>query len=155
MINKVITAFVTGIFFTFFLDFFFILGLFLNYIKAHDIDIYYNVLFADHQNIFVFLILAVVLGYLFIFYKNSKIAVLIFFAALVLVNLTQIPSIGKRVGEMLFSKENQIISSGKQTFIGTIVYEGRQRIWFEDDELQKIITIEKDSINEHIKVRQK
>ncbi len=148
MITKIITAFVTGVFFTFFLDFFFILGLFLNYIKAQDIDIYYNVLFADHQNFFVFFILASLLGYLFIFFKNNKITVLVFFAALVLVNLTQIPSIGKSVGEMLFSKENQIITSGKQTFIGTLVYEGRNKIWFKDDELQKIIIIQKDSINE-------
>lgn len=148
MTNKVITAFFTGVFFAFFLDFFFILGLFLNYIKAQDIDIYYNVLFADHQDFFLFFTVAGLLGYLFIFFRNSKIAVLIFFAALVLVNLTQIPSIGKGVGEMLFSKENQIISSGKQTFIGTLVYEGRDKIWFRDDELQKIITIQKDSINE-------
>jgi hypothetical protein len=148
MTNKVITAFVTGVFFAFFLDFFFILGLFLNYIKAQDIDIYYNVLFADHQNFFLFFTVSALLGYLFIFYKNSKIAVLIFFALLVLVNLMQIPSIGKGVGEMLFSKENQIISSGKRTFIGTLVYEGRNKIWFKDDELQKIIIIEKDSINE-------
>jgi hypothetical protein len=28
------------------------------------------------------------------------------------------------------------------------VYEGRNKIWFKDDELQKIIIIEKDSINE-------
>lgn len=148
MTSKVITAFVTGVFFAFFLDFFFILGLFLNYIKAQDIDIYYNVLFADHQSFFLFFTLAGFLGYLFIFFKNSKIAVLVFFALLLLVNLTQIPFIGKGVGEMMFAKENQIVSSGKQTFIGTLVYEGRNKIWFEDDELQKTIIIQKDSINE-------
>jgi hypothetical protein len=143
-----ITAFFTGVFFTFFLDFFFILGLFLNYIRAQDIDIYYNVLFADHQSFVLFFTAAAFFGYLFIFLKNSKIAVIVFFAALALVNLTQIPSIGKGVGEMMFAKENKIIFSGKHTYIGTLVYRGRDKIWFKDDELNAIITFDKDSINE-------
>lgn len=145
--SKLGSAFFAGMFFTFFLDFFFILGLFLNYIQAQEIDVYYNVLFADHQNIFLYGTGVIIFGYLFLFY-NTKRAVIIFVTSLVVVNLTQIPSVGKYVGQMMFSQENKIISSGKHTYIGTIVYEGRDKLWFYDDELKEIITLEKDKINE-------
>lgn len=148
MMYKLATAFITGVLFTFFLDFFYILGLFLNYIRAQDIDIYYNVLFADHQSFFLFFTAAAFFGYLFIYFPSTKIAVALFAFSLALVNLTQIPSIGKSAGEMMFSEKNKIISSGKQTYIGTLVYEGRKRIWFYDDELQEIIIIEKDELND-------
>lgn len=145
--SKLGSAFFAGMFFTFFLDFFFILGLFLNYIQAQEIDVYYNVLFADHQNIFLYGTGVIIFGYLFLFY-NTKRAVIIFVTSLVVVNLTQIPSVGKYVGQMMFSQENKIISSGKHTYIGTVVYEGRDKLWFYDDELKEIITLEKDKINE-------
>lgn len=145
--SKLGSAFLAGMFFTFFLDFFFILGLFLNYIQAQEIDVYYNVLFADHQNILLYAIGVIVFGYLFLFYK-SKSAVIVFIVSFAAVNLTQIPSIGKSVGEMIFAQDNQIISSGKHVYIGTVVYEGRDKFWFYDEELKEIITIDKDKINE-------
>lgn len=145
--SKLGSAFLAGMFFTFFLDFFFILGLFLNYIQAQEIEVYYNVLFADHQNIFLYAAGVIIFGYLFLFY-NTKRAVIIFVTSLAVVNLTQIPSVGKYVGELMFSQENKIISSGKHTYIGTVVYEGRDKFWFYDDELKEIITLEKDKINE-------
>jgi hypothetical protein len=123
------------------------LGLFLNYIQAQEIDVYYNVLFADHQNIFIYAAGVIIFGYLFLFY-NTKRAVIIFVISLAVVNLTQISSVGKSVGEMMFAQENKIISSGKHTYIGTVVYEGRDKLWFYDDELKEIITLEKDKINE-------
>ena len=145
--SKLGSAFLAGMFFTFFLDFFYILGLFLNYIQAQEIDVYYNVLFADHQNIFLYALGVVVFGYLFLF-VNTKTAVIVFIVSFAVVNLTQIPSIGKYAGEMMFAQENKIIASGKHTYIGTVVYEGRDKFWFYDDELKEIITLEKDKIDE-------
>ena len=144
--TKLVTAFITGVFFTFFLDFFFILGLFLNYIQAQEIDVYYNILFADHQNVFIYMIGVVVFGYLFIFLKNTKIAASIFLLSLVLVNLTQVPSIGKRIGISFFQEDNKIINEGRHQYIGHIVYTGRDTVWFYDEELKNIIEIKKDSL---------
>lgn len=144
--SKLVTAFMAGAFFTFFLDFFFILGLFLNYIEAQDIDVYYNILFADHQNILVFLSGVVVFGYLFIFLKNTKIATLIFGLCFAAVNLTQIPSIGKSVGVSMFQQDNKVINENNHQYIGHIVYEGRDKIWFYDDELENIIEIKWENI---------
>jgi len=146
--SKLGSAFLAGMFFTFFLDFFFILGLFLNYIQAQDIDVYYNVLFADHQSFLLFFIGIIIFGYLFLFFYSTKIAILIFGVCFALVNLTQIPSIGYRVGEMMFAQENKILNEGKHTYIGKIVYEGRDKIWFFDEALDKMIEFKKENINE-------
>jgi hypothetical protein len=146
--SKLGSALLAGMFFTFFLDFFFILGIFLNYIEAQDIDVYYNVLFADHQSYLLYALGVVTFGYLFIFFKNIKVAAIIFAVCFALVNLTQIPSIGKEVGEMLLAEKNKVIRIGVHTYIGTIVYKGRDTVWFYDDELEKIITFKKEEISE-------
>jgi len=141
MFIKLITAFLAGVFFTFILDFFFILGIFLHYIQALEIDVYYNVLFADHQNIFLFLTGVVIFGFLFIFVDNVKIAAIVFAISFLLVCLTLLPSIGKEVGTMVLQEDNKIIKEGKETFIGYIVYKGRTKIWFFDDELNKMVIL--------------
>jgi len=138
---KLATAFLAGVFFTFFLDFFFILGLFLNYIQAQEIDVYYNILFADHQSYFLFFSGVVVFGYLFIFFPSTKFASIIFGVCFAIVNLTQIPDIGFYMGQMMFEKDNQVIHEGTHQYIGKIVYEGRDTTWFYEDELNKIIEI--------------
>lgn len=148
MVSKFATALMAGMFFTFFLDFFFFLGLFLNYIESQNIDVYYNILFADHQSPLLFLLGVVIFGYLFIFLKNTKVGVVVFVISFAIINLTLIPSIGKSAGEMMFEQKNKIIKEGSFTYIGHIVYEGRSTVWFYDDELQKIIEIKKDNINE-------
>ena len=141
--TKLATAFIAGAFFAFFIDFFFILGLFLNYIQAQDIDVYYNVLFADHQSYFVFFALVIIFGYLFIFFPSTKLATIIFGVCFGLVNLMQIPSIGFFVGQKMFEEPNKIIVEGQHTYKGKTVYEGRSAIWFYEDELGRIIEIDK------------
>jgi len=145
--TRLLSAFLAGAFFTFFLDFFFILGLFLNYIEAQGIEVYFNTLFADHQNIFLFLTGVVIFGYLFLFFYSTKIATIIFGVCFALVNLLQIPSIGFAAGEVMFVQENKIMTEGVYTYIGKTIYEGRDTIWFYDEELQKIITLKKENIN--------
>jgi len=146
--SKLASAFMAGVFFAFFLDFFFILGLFLNYIEAQDIDVYYNILFADHQSYLVFFSLVVIFGYLFIFFPSTKIATIIFGVCFAIVNLTQIPDIGFYMGQMMFEKQNKIIKEGEYTYVGKTVYEGRDTIWFYEEELKRIIEIEKSKIGE-------
>ncbi len=148
--SKLATAFLAGVLFTFFLDFFFILGIFLNYIKAQDIDVYYNILFADHQNFIVFFSGALVFGYLLLYVKRTKIPAIILSLCFIIVNLTQIPSIGYDVGEMLLAEEDKVIRLGTHTYIGTLVYEGRDTVWFYDEELDKIVTFKKEEISEQI-----
>jgi len=148
--SKLGSAFLAGAFFTFFLDFFFILGIFINYIEDQDIDVYYNVLFADHQSYILYSLGVLTFGYLFIFFKSTKIATIIFAICFAIVNLTQIPSIGNDVGAMLLAEKDKVLTVGVHTYIGTIVYKGRDTVWFYDDELEKIVTFKKEEISEQI-----
>jgi len=143
---KLVTALLAGAFFTFFLDFFLFLGLFLNYIQAQEIDVYYNVLFADHQSLLLFFLGVAIFGYLFIFLKKVKLGVIIFILSFALVNLSLIPSVGNFLGQMVFEESNKVLQESGHTYVGKIVYKGRVFTWFFDDDLEKIVKLENQKI---------
>ncbi|WP_457748255.1 hypothetical protein [Sulfurimonas sp.] len=143
--SKLIQALLSGMFFTFILDFFVILGIKLNYIQFYNIHVYYNILFADHQNIFLFLFFSFIIGYLII-YAKTKIALIIIGALFVLSFSTLIPPIGKAVGEMILMKKNVTIKTDKFSYHGNIYYDGRKTVTFYDNELKKVIILNKNKI---------
>lgn len=141
--NKFIQAFLTGMFITFILDFFLFLGLFLNYINLYGVDVYYNILFADNQNWYIFFGLSILLGYAAVYIKSTKftlglIALLSFFSL-----LTLFEDIGRSIGEAIFMKKNTSIEIKKYTYNGDIIYDGRKEITFFDYQLNKTVKIEK------------
>lgn len=149
--SKFFQAFLTGIFFTFILDFFLFLGIKLHYIDFYKIDLYYNILFADHQNIYIYSFIASLLGFVIIYVNNNKISGVILSLLFSIVLLTLVEPIGKSVGEFLLMQKNIILKDAKYTYRGDIYYEGRKNITFYDYELQKVILLEKDSTSPLIK----
>ena len=141
--SKLFQAFLSGVFFTFFIDFFFFLGLMLNYIDHYEINIYYNALFADHQNIFVFLFGVILLGYLTIYAKGTKLKLTLFSFIFILSMLPLIPNIGKSIGKMMFLKENVTLKDSRFTYNGNILYNGRENITFYDKGIKKTILLDK------------
>ncbi|OHE06214.1 MAG: hypothetical protein A2513_07560 [Sulfurimonas sp. RIFOXYD12_FULL_33_39] len=145
--NRFIQALLTGIFITFILDFFLFLGILLNYINFHNIDLYYNILFADNQNGVIFFFLSVLLGFIVTYIKNYKISLitvgLLFFLSL----LTLIESVGHYVGEAMFMKKNITLKDKKYSYTGDLYYEGRKEITFYDYNLKKIIKINKKDLD--------
>ena len=144
--TKFIQAFLSGIFFTFFLDFFLFLGIQLNYIDFYEIDVYYNILFADHQNIFIFFGLSAIIGYLTIYYTNNKISFFIIILLFLLSFSTLIKPIGYEIGAAMLMNKNITIKENKNSFTGDIYYDGRKTIIFYDYRLQKIISLDKRNI---------
>jgi len=141
--SKFIQAFLTGIFITFIQDFFIFLGIKQNYINFYEIDVYYNILFADHQNIIIFMICSFILGALVIYINNTKLSIITLSIISLLSVSTIIPSIGHKVGELLLMKKNVTYKNSKYTFIGDAYYVGRKKITFYDYELKKIILLDK------------
>ncbi|PNV82000.1 MAG: hypothetical protein C0627_12040 [Sulfurimonas sp.] len=141
--NKAIQAFLTGIFITFILDFFLFLGILLNYINFYNIELYYNILFADNQNGYLFFVLTFILGYIIVYLNNYKITLFVIGVLSFLVLLTLFQSIGHSVGEAVFMKKNTILETSKRTYSGDILYEGREHITFYEHNLNKIIKINK------------
>ncbi|MBU1659118.1 hypothetical protein KKG72_08720 [bacterium] len=141
--TKVIQAFLSGVFFTFILDFFIFLGIKLHYIDFYEIDLYYNILFADNQNIFIYFICTAGLGYLVTYTNNIKRDSIILGVFFLIAASTLIAPIGKALGEAMFMEKNVTLKNAKYTFRGDVYYEGRQIITFYDYELQKVILLKK------------
>jgi len=143
--SKFVQALLSGIFISFLLDFFLFLGIFQNYIRVHEIDLYYNILFADNQNIVLFTIMSLLLGYLTLL-KNKKISLgIIAFLALLSLS-TLITPIGQSIAEILLMKKNVQLETKKYSYIGDILYDGRVNIIFYDYKFKKILKINKNKI---------
>ncbi len=147
--TKIIQAFLSGALFTFILDFFLFLGVFLHYIQPLGIEVYYNVLFANNQNIFYYLASTLVLGYL-VMYTPYRVKLPIFAATFTLVSSTLVPSVGKNVGEWMFMQKNITLHNKNFTFIGDIYYIGRDKVTLHDKELDKVILLDKKELLENI-----
>lgn len=141
--NKLIQALLTGMFITFILDFFLFLGIFINYINYYNIDVFYNVLFADHQNAYIYFAFTIILGYVVIYIKGHKSSLIIVGILSFLVSLTLIESIGNSVGETMLMTKNTTLKIKNHTFYGDIYYNGRKNITFYDHKLNKIIILNK------------
>lgn len=141
--SKIIQALLSGVFFTFLLDFTVFLGIFLNYIKFLEIDIYFNILFADNQNIYIFAFFTLLIGYLITYLNNTKITMIVIGLFFITAILTLIPSVGYSLGEKILMKKNITYKNTKHTFIGDVYYDGRKAITFYDYELKKTILLKK------------
>jgi hypothetical protein len=143
--SKFLQALLSGMFFTFILDFFLFLGIKFHYIDYYEIDLYYNILFADHQSLWIFLFFTVVIGYVTL-YTNIKLALIVVGSLFVLSFSTLISPIGKAVGAYILSKEDVVLQTSRFSYHGNIIYDGRKKITFYDTDLQKIITLDKERI---------
>ena len=143
--SKVVQAFLSGMFFTFILDFFLFLGVFENYIKAKEIDVYYNILFADHQSLLIFLFFSIILGYITL-YKETKLSLIVIGTLSIISLSTLIPPIGSTLGEALLMKTDVEIHMIKYSYSGDILYDGRDKITFYDSKFKKVLHLDKNQI---------
>ncbi|QSZ41450.1 hypothetical protein GJV85_04780 [Sulfurimonas aquatica] len=143
--SKAVQALLSGIFFTFILDFFLFLGIKLHYTDENSVGVYYNILFADHQNIFVFITFSILLGYITI-YLSNKIALAILGTLFALSLSTLIFSIGNQVGKIMLMKNNVLLQTKKYTYTGDIIYNGRKEVTFYDYKLKKVLTFDKKNL---------
>ena len=141
--TKFFQAFLTGIFFTFLLDFFIFLGIKHNYIDFHEIDLYYNILFADHQNFYIYAIVSILIGFIITYINNIRFSLIVIGFLSILSLSTLVPNIGYSLGEMLLMKKNVTYQDSKYTYIGDVYYDGRTKITFYDYELKKTIFLNK------------
>jgi len=144
--SKFFQALLTGIFFTFILDFFIFLGIKLNYIDFYEIDLYYNILFADNQSFILYTIFSAIIGYVVIYVNNNKVSAIILGILLFITSLTLIPPIGYQLGEMMFMQKNVTLQDERHTYVGDIYYDGRKRVTFYDYNLKKVINLDKNRL---------
>jgi len=143
--SKIVQAFLSGIFFTFILDFFLFLGIQINYIDRYDINLYYNVLFADNQNIFLFSFFTLFIGY-FIVYQSAKTSLIVIGTLCILSLATLIEPIGYIAGSNILMSKNVTLHTKRFSYTGDICYNGRKNISFYDYKLERIIALKKNEL---------
>jgi len=143
--SKMVQALLSGMLITFILDFFLFLGIFQNYIRANEIDLYYNILFADNQNIILYLLFSIGLGYTAL-YASTKVSVILISVLSVLSLLTLISPIGNALGKMVLMQKDVQINMGKFSYRGDILYNGRRSITFYDYRFDKVLNLDKTKI---------
>lgn len=144
--SKTLIALLTGMLITFIVDFFLFLGMKLNYFDFYEIEIFYNVLFADNQDFTLFFTSSIVFGFIVIFVANKKLT-LTLISILTIVSIAPLFSdIGKSLGKEVFMKKDQTFNEAKHSFYGDVYYDGRRTIHFYDNELNRIIILQKDKL---------
>jgi hypothetical protein len=141
--SKFLMALLVGMLVTFIVDFFLFLGIQLHYIDPHEIKVYYNVLFADHQNFAYFFLFSAIFGFIIIYIANKKLTVATVISLSILAILPLFEPIGKSLGEMMFFERGVTYKDKRFTFYGDVYYDGRESITFYDYELQKMIILKK------------
>ena len=144
--TRLIQALFSGMLFTFLIDVFLFVGIKIHYIDDHAIDLYYNILFADHQNIYIFSLFTIILGFVITYVDNSKVSIIVIGSLFLLASSTFITPIGKYIGELLLMQKNVIFKDKQHTYIGDSYYNGRKFITFYDYELKKVILLDKNRL---------
>jgi len=140
--SKLVQALLIGLLITLILDAFIFIGMHINYINYYEIELFYKPFFANNQDIYMFGIVSLILGFL-ITYINNKLSVIILGVLFTLSLSTLIAPIGKSLGEMIFMTKNVTLQDSKFTYNGSIYYNGKTQIIFFDTDVQKIILINK------------
>jgi len=144
--SKFFQALLTGIFFTFILDFFIFLGIKLNYIDFYEIDLYYNILFADNQCFILYTVVSAIIGYIVIYLNNNKTSAIVLGVLFFITALTLIPPIGNKLGEMVLMQKDTTLQDERHTYVGDIYYDGRSRVTFYDYNLKKVVNLDKNRL---------
>ena len=144
--KDLLLACLVGAIVTFIFDFFLFLGIKLNYTDFYNIEVYFNTLFADNQNIYIFVFFMFVYGYLTIYSKNVKL-IFIIFALSSLFSLSMLThTVGNAVAKTLFMQTDVVLEYKKRSYRGDIYYSGREKITFYDYKLEKMIQLNKKDI---------
>ena len=129
MFTKWFNASLFGFLFLLFLDFILFVGLKLNYFDAYGIHEYFNTLFADNQPLWLLLLLSPLLGYAMFYLRHWKLFDKLYLILFLLTAMTFYPPVGKKVGELLFMKQNRTIQLYGKTTKVDILYRGRDGIY--------------------------
>jgi hypothetical protein len=86
--------------------FLFYAGLFVNYIEAHSIPIFYNQFFADSQFWWLWPFGIFLYGSVFMIDRNVREKIAFFALTFLLAMIPWVPSFGEQIGRALFSKEH-------------------------------------------------
>ena len=136
---KFIQAFTVGIFCTMVVDFFLFIGIQLHYLRPYHVDVYYNTLFLQHQNIFIFTVSSLAIGYLLFYLSNRKLKIALLSLLCFLSLLPLIPTLGEQLGRALFFKKNVSLQINDYTYHGDLYYHDKRKVYLFDTKSKSML----------------
>ncbi len=146
MTNRILISFFMGFIAISILDFLFFIGLQLNYFEHYGINIYFNALFAQNQNLYILTPLTLLTGYMLMYNPFAKQFLKLYVIIIILFATTLYQPIGQKAGETIFSKQNQTYQLGSTTFNGSTLYEARGKIYIYRKDLKRTIELDASSV---------
>ena len=141
--SKLVQALLVGFLITLILDGFVFIGMHVNYINYHEIDLFYKPFFMNNQNIYIFVAISIILGSIVTYINNDKFSAIIIGILFTLSLSTLIAPVGHALGEMMFMTKGVTLKDNKHIYNGNIYYDGKTQIIFFDTDVNKMITINK------------
>jgi len=141
MTPKILGSFFLGFIFVLLLDFLLFIGIKINYIDIYHIKVYYNILFVDNQSYLILVICSAIFGYLISGKKTFKIFAYIYIFFILISLLSFYGPIGKKLGKMMFEKDNLVFKVGNTTFKGDLLYRGRALTYIYRKDINKIVKL--------------
>jgi hypothetical protein len=126
MMVRLFTILFFGLLFWLAFDFLFYAGLFVNYIEAHSIPIFYNEFFTDSQFWWLWPLGIFLYGSVFMVEKKTKEKAAFYILSFLIAFIPWIPSFGEQIGRALFSTEH-VDYQFRHVLVkdATILYTGR------------------------------
>ena len=141
--SKLVQALLVGFLITLILDGFVFIGMHVNYINHHEIDLFYKPFFMNNQNIYIFVAISIILGSIVTYINNDKFSAIIIGILFTLSLSTLIAPVGHTLGKMMFMTKGVTLKDNKHIYNGNIYYDGKTQIIFFDTDVNKMITINK------------
>ncbi|NPA73608.1 MAG: hypothetical protein GXO12_02745 [Epsilonproteobacteria bacterium] len=148
MIGKVIGSFFLGLMLYLLLDFLFFIGIKINYIDVYRIKEFYNLLFVDHQNYILLIVLSALFGFLITNKSTSKIFAYFYIVLIAVTLSTLYRPIGKSIAEKMFRKNDLSFRLGKVKFHGDLLYKGRVYSYIYRGDINKVIKLRNDEFSQ-------
>ena len=116
-----ITGALYGLFFWLAADFLFYSGIYVHYIKANHIPVFFNPFFVDHQLWWLWVVGTAVLGAVFM-WENRAVKGALLLTVLLLSAVTWVPSWGEAAGYAFFAREGVLYRFGEREVSGVRLF---------------------------------
>ncbi|MBE0491645.1 MAG: isoleucyl-tRNA synthetase [Sulfurospirillum sp.] len=146
MILKFINAFLMGIAFISLLTFLFFIGLKIHYFEYYGIKEYFNIIFVDNLNFYIYPLVAFFVGYAILYSGFINFFLKVYIALVFLSAASIYQPIGLMVGEKLFMQKDLRLKFGSIVFSADMLYAGREKIYLYRQDLAKMVTLDKSEV---------
>lgn len=146
--NKIVSMLIMGLLMALFPIIIVFIGVKHNYFDALAITVFYNHIFFESFPLVIYLVLASVLGVLYVLVKDIRYAAIVTIGVLLVSMLSLIPSLGFELGQKMYETSQFTVKDKIFTYKGVLQYESVNFYYLLDDDANRTIKFNKGDVNE-------